>query len=82
MELFRSGTWRAHLASWPLVLTIVPDERRGLALGRLAAAVLANAHDSGDVEFWFGENGLFVAGPLGPLLGGKRQDSGQALLLD
>ena len=82
IELFRSGTWRAHLASWPLVLTVVPDERRGLALGRLAAAVLAEAHDAGDVEFWFGESGRVVAGPLGPVWEVNGRARGQRLLPD
>ena len=82
IELFRSGTWRAHLASWPLVLTVVPDERRGLALGRLAAAVRAKAHDAGDVEFWFGESGRVVAGPLGPVWEVNGRARGQRLLPD
>jgi len=65
IELHRAGTWRAHLRTWPLVLIVAPDERRALALVRLAAVALAETDSSGSgVEFWVGQAERVHAGPL------------------
>ncbi len=40
LDLYRSGTWRAHLPVWPLVLTVTPSERRATNLRRATEALL------------------------------------------
>ncbi len=51
IDLHRAGTWRAHLRSWPLVLTVVSDDRRASVL--LTHAAVALRHDSRTgIEFW------------------------------
>jgi len=68
IELWRGGTWRARLASWPLVLAIVRDERRAVSLMRVAEAVLSNADAArADVEIWIGDAEGVNANPLAPI---------------
>jgi len=68
IELWRGGTWRARLTSWPLVLAIVRDERRALSLMRVGEAVLSNADTArADVEIWIGDADGVNANPLAPI---------------
>src|SRR2546425_12589260 len=43
VDLYRGGTWRAQLATWPAVLTVTPTLRRASAL-RLATEVVVASH--------------------------------------
>ncbi|MDE3111531.1 MAG: replication-relaxation family protein [Chloroflexota bacterium] len=46
VALLRGGTWRAHLASWPLVLTITPSAERASSLRRASERALLGERDA------------------------------------
>ncbi len=80
LDLYRSGTWQAHLPTWPLVLTVASTETRAAALRRATESVLLSQHDGENVakatEFRFSSLGD-VLGSTGPL-GGIWQVAGRS----
>ena len=62
-----SGTWRDHLAVWPVVLVITPDALRAVSLRRATEIVLRGFGGDG-TEFRFAALGhLREAGPFGEI---------------
>jgi hypothetical protein len=81
VELYRSGTWRSHLRSWPVVLVVVPDDRRAFGLVRLAEVIVPQAADPPTaVEFWVGQAEYVVTEPLGVIWHVVGREGGYALL--
>ena len=70
LDLYRDGSWRALLKTWPLVLTVTPSEDRATALRRATESLLASAPDADSIadatEFAFTSLPT-LHGPLGPL---------------
>ncbi len=70
LDVYRDGSWRTMLKTWPLVLTVTPDEERATALRRTTEALLSSspeAESTADAtEFAFTSLPTLL-GPLGPL---------------
>lgn len=70
LKAWRSGSWRARLASWPLVLTVTVSMRRASALRSATGELLRSQHDAPRVtratEFDFAALSD-LRGPKGPL---------------
>jgi len=69
VEVYRAGSWRTELPSWPLVLTITPTVSRATALRRATEDVLRLQDQliaASPLEFDFGAL-PDVQGPNGPL---------------
>jgi hypothetical protein len=64
VDLYRSGTWRAQLPTWPAVLTITPTLRRASALRVATEGVLASSAE------WMERATKFAFAPLDEVLGG------------
>jgi hypothetical protein len=73
LELYRSGSWRTHLATWPVVLTVTPTAGRATALRQISEAVLSWQRDAEAIgtatEFSFSAlaDVLGSSGPLGAI---------------
>jgi hypothetical protein len=70
IDAYRSGSWRARLPTWPLVLTVTPSAARAKALRRATEDVLRLERDvegvAGATEFDFASLSD-LQGPTGPL---------------
>ena len=66
LEWYWSGTWRAHLTVWPLVLVITPTAVRAVSLRRTTEVVMARAGADG-TEFRFAALPHLTDGPLGEI---------------
>lgn len=73
LELFRSGSWKPNLSSWPVVLTVTKTGVRAAALKRATEALVAAQPDATNLrvatEFAFGSltDLLGQDGPLGDI---------------
>jgi DNA-binding PadR family transcriptional regulator len=86
---WRSGSWRAHLPSWPLVLTVTTDGRRAVALRRATEQLLRSQRDAERlippaVEFDFTSlpDLLGPSGPLGAVWQVAGREGLQTLITD
>ena len=64
VDLYRSGTWSAHLPTWPAVLTVTPTLRRASTLRVATEGVLASSAE------WMERATKFAFAPLDEVLGG------------
>ncbi len=46
LDFYRGGTWRSHLPTWPLVLTVTPTEARAMALRGATEGLLSSQRDA------------------------------------
>lgn len=73
LDLYRAGTWRSELTTWPLVLTVVPTAARASALRQTTEKLLARQSDAARIShattFAFGslDDLRGDVGPLGPM---------------
>jgi hypothetical protein len=73
IELYRSGSWQAHLRIWPVVVTVTQSKARATALRCATEAVLSSQPDAEHItkgtefDFCSLEDLLGLSGPLGAI---------------